>query len=223
MNESIFLVHTIFISAAVLGACKIGKQALTALFCLLAFVANLFLFKQIDLLGLVITCTDAYAIGCFFSLGLIQHYYGDKAANDAISLCFYLLIFLTITSQIHLLYCPSRHDTYQSLYEQLFATTPRILLSSLLVGFTSQKICIFLQQTLSKKYPRASQVFLIATPIALAQAYDTIFFSVLALYGLMHSLIHLIIMSYLVKLAALVCVSPFIALSKKLQKVPSYD
>ena len=66
MNEFIFLIHAIFISAAVLGACKLGKTSLTALFCLLAFVANLLLFKQIDFLGLIITCTDAYAIGCFF-------------------------------------------------------------------------------------------------------------------------------------------------------------
>ena len=223
MNEALFLAHAIFISAAVLGACKLGKQALISLFCLQAFIANLLLFKQIDFLGLVITCTDAYAIGCFFSLGLIQYYYGEETANDAISLCFCLLIFLTITSQIHLLYEPSRYDTYHPLYKQIFSSTPRILLSSLLIGFTSQKICVFLQRILSKKYPRIPQALLILTPIAIAQAYDTIFFSILALYGVMHSLVHLIIMSYLVKLAALASMSPFIALSKKFKKVPSYE
>jgi queuosine precursor transporter len=215
MNEIFFALHIIIVSILVLGALKLGKQALTLAFCFQALIANLLIFKQMSFFGFVITCTDAYIIGCYFSLGLIQHYYGEKAANKAVSLCLYLLISFLIVSMMHLLYQPSEYDTYHDLYKKLLKTTPRIILTSLLVGFTSQKFNIYLQNFLGKKFLTLPRSLKIAIPIVCSQLLDTVAFSLLALYGLVHSLSSIILMSYLIKLLTILCMTPFIALSKQ--------
>ena len=215
MNESLFLLHIIILPMLILGALKLGKGALTLAFCFQAFIANLLIFKQMMFLGFVVTCTDAYIIGCYFSLGLLQHYYGEEAAKKAVSLCLYLLVFFLIVSTIHLLYQPSEYDTYHSLYKKLLETTPRIVISSLLVGFTSQKLNIYLQNLTEKKLPKLPSSLRLAIPIIFSQLFDTIAFSFFALYGIVHSLGSIIMVSYLVKVVTIVCMTPFILLSKK--------
>lgn len=215
MNEALFLLHIIIVSLIVLGALKLGKGALTLAFCFQAFIANLLIFKQMTFLGFVVTCTDAYIIGCYFSLGLLQHYYGEKAANKAVSLCFYLLLFFLIVSMIHLGYKPSEYDTYHDIYKKVLETTPRIVISSLLVGFVSQRLNIYLQSILKKKFLKLPQTLCLTIPIALAQLFDTVAFSFLALYGMVYSLGSIIVVSYFIKLVTIVCMTPFTLLSKR--------
>lgn len=215
MNEFIFLLHIIIVSVLVLGALKLGKSALTLAFCFQAFIANLLLFKQMSFLGFVVTCTDAYIIGCYFSLGLLQHYHGEKAAKKAVAYCFYLFVFFLTVSMIHLAYRPSEYDTYHDLYQKLLETTPRIVISSLLVGFTSQKLNIYLQGLVAKRLPKLPHFLRLATPIIFSQLFDTVAFSVFALYGMVHSLWSIILMSYLIKLVTILCMTPFTLLSKQ--------
>ena len=215
MNELLFLLQTCFVAASVLVAYRWGREALTALFCLLAFLSNLFLFKQMEFLGLTITCSDTYAIGCFLSLGLLQHHYGEKMARRASFLCFYLIAFCVVSEKIHVLYFPSPHDHYHGIYKELFSASPRVLISSLFTAFTAQMLSLFLQRQIKRRWPQLPHTLALFLSIALAHGYDTVLFSFLALYGIMYSLSSLIIISYGVKLISLACMAPFIALSKK--------
>lgn len=213
MNESIFLVHIVMISLLALGALRLGKEALVVSFCLQGVVANLFIFKQIAFLGLTITCTDAYIIGSYFSLGLLQHHYGKEAAHKAILLSFYVLLIFLAFSMLHLLYTPIPQDTYHPLYSQLLKITPRIYLTSLVVGFTAQKLHVYLQEVCEST--RLLKILKLSLPVVCSQLYDTVAFSYLALYGIVDVLWDVMLMSYLVKLLTILCMTPFALFSKK--------
>jgi uncharacterized integral membrane protein (TIGR00697 family) len=215
MNELFFLLHLVIIWGITLGALRLGKEALILSFCFQAFLANLLVFKQMSFLGCVITCTDAYIIGCYFSLGLIQHYYGEKLAHKAVSLCFYLLLSFIAISIIHLLYRPSQYDNYHGIYKTLFAITPRAIIASLLIGFASQKCNVYLQNFLANRFPALLHVLHLSIPIVIAQFLDTVAFSFFALYGVVHSLTSVIFMSYVIKLLTIGCMTPFIVFSQR--------
>ena len=63
MNELIFLFHILLVLSFVLGALRLGKNALLSLLALQAILANLFVVKQISLFGFAVTCSDVFAIG----------------------------------------------------------------------------------------------------------------------------------------------------------------
>jgi uncharacterized integral membrane protein (TIGR00697 family) len=218
MNEVYFAFHILLIASAILFALRLGKEALICLFCILGFTANLFVLKQANLFSLVVTCTDAYIIGCDFTLALLQRHFGRSEAEKAPRYLLFTLILFIVLSQLHLLYLPSAHDTFNSSYRAILSFAPRIALSSLLVGFIAQKLNIFLQHQIEKLFPSSPAFILLFAPILLSQLFDTAAFSFLALYGQLHSMMNIVIMSYLVKVITIILMSPFSNFSKKFHK-----
>lgn len=219
MNELIFILHILFVVALVLGALRIGKEALMMLFCFQGLISNLFVFKQMELFGLTITCTDPYVIGAYLSLGLLQSYYGKKEANKALLLSFSMLATLLIVIFLHIQYFPSPSDSYHTLYNGLLKEAPRVCITSMVVAITAQKLSIYLHSLFSSY--RIHKLLILFLPMAIAQLYDTVAFSYIALSGVVHSLWHVIIISYLVKLLTTSCMAPFTTLSKKFYKSPT--
>lgn len=216
MNELLFLLHVTLVGSAALIALRFGKEGLTALFCMQALLANIFVLKQMACFGLIVTCTDTFIIGCDFSLGLLQRQYGASAAKRAVYICLGLLVLFVALSQLHLLYTPSSFDTYHPVYAHLLQTAPRIICASLLVGFCSQKLNIYLQSLTQTLFKASKAGLILFLPIALSQLFDTIAFSFLGLYGQVHSLANIIMMSYGIKLLTISLMSPFGQLSQKL-------
>lgn len=219
MNEILFLLHVAIVGSAALLALRFGKEGLIALFCIQALLANVLVLKQMACFGLIVTCTDTFIIGCDFSLGLLQRHHGASAAKKAVYICLGLLIFFIVLSQLHLLYTPSSFDTYHPIYATLFQATPRIICASLLVGFLSQKLNIYLQSLTQSFFKNSKATLILFFPIALSQLFDTIAFSFLGLYGQVHSIADIILMSYGIKLLTLTLMSPFGQLSQKLYPV----
>lgn len=218
MNEVYFALHILLIASAILFALRLGKEALICLFCILGLTANLFVLKQTNLFSLVVTCTDAYIIGCDFTLALLQRHFGRSEAEKAPRYLLYTLILFILLSQLHLFYEPNAHDIFNSSYKAILSFAPRIAISSLLVGFTAQKLNIFLQHKIEKHFPASPAFILLFAPILLSQLFDTAAFTILGLYGQVHSLVHIIFMSYLVKVLTIILMSPFSNFSKKFHK-----
>ena len=213
MNELLFFVHVLSVGLMVISSQKFGKVGLTLIFCFQVLLANLFILKQMKCFGLTITCTDTFIIGCDFALGLLQRIFGEKSAKEATYLCFGLMLFFIILSQLHLLYYPASTDHYHLIYQSLFKLTPRIVISSLIVSFCSQKLNIFLQKKVSERTSRLT--FLLFGPIFISQLFDTIAFTFCGLYGEVDHLLDIIVMSYLIKVITIFSMSVFSKLSIK--------
>lgn len=209
MNEVLFFTQTLLIVGFALGALKLGKSALTAWVAVQALIANLFVIKQITLFGFEVTASDAYAIGSLLGLNFLQEYFGEEEAYKATKACFFFMIFFAIASQLHLFFEPSLHDNSQSAFKAILSLSPRLLIASMGVFFIVQQIDIRFFGFLKKKWPEVSFTVRAAVALVLSQFLDTFLFSFAGLYGVVASVIDIILVSFLVKLAVVFCFTSF--------------
>jgi queuosine precursor transporter len=214
MNEFIFLLQILLITAFTFGALKLGKEALIGWIALQALIANLFVIKQIALFGFEVTASDPFAVGSLLALSFLQEYFGQEEAKKASRICFFFLLFFTLASQIHLLYLPSVHDASQDAFLTLLSPTPRLFIASLAVFFIVQQLDIRFFSLIKTRFPIKSFAFRAGIALVFSQALDTVLFSYAGLYGIAASMADVIIMSLTIKLLITFCFTPFLRLSR---------
>ena len=213
MNEFIFLLQIVAISAALLAALSLGKEALVSLVSLCGVLANLCVLKQIDLFGLTVTASDAYMVAGILGLNMIQEHFGKLIARKTIRISFMLLLFYLGITYIHLLFTPSAHDTTQPHFLALFTPMPRIIIASVVVYLTVQ--CIdymlygFLKNLLNGRYLILRNV----ASLVISQGIDTVLFSFLGLYGIVASIGSVIAFSFAIKILVIGCATPLVGLT----------
>ena len=209
MNVLIFIVSCIIVTLfARICDRLLGSEGLIAWIALCSVLANLFVLKQIDLFGLNAAASDIFAVSSLLGLNLLQQQKGFAMAQKAIGTTFMCLLFFCIMAQMHLLYHPSTYDTMHGTYMTLLSPAPRLLLASLLAYFISQQTCVFLYRQLQRKYPNAHwNNHLLST--LLAQLLDTLVFASIGLWGLVSALGEVIIVGYLIKVAAILATTLF--------------
>lgn len=216
MNECIFIIQILLIILFSFGALKMGKEALIALVALEALIANLFVLKQISFLGFHITCSDAFAIGSFLGLNLLQEYFGKESSQKAIKICFFILFFFALMSQIHLLYFPTAQDTAHAAYASILSSSSRLLATSLCAFFIVQKLDIYLFQGIKRYFPKLPLTVRSHLSLIVCQLIDTAFFSFFGLYGLVESISDIMLMSFLIKLLIIFGLTPVTIFSRKI-------
>lgn len=221
MNELIFIFHTLIIATFALGALALGRSALVAFVCVQCLLANLFVVKQITLFGLTATCADAFTVGATIGLNLLQEYFSKEITKKTIWINFFLLIFYTIVSQIHLIYTPDSADTMHLHFLPLLSLMPRIAIASLFVYFIAQMADYYLYGIFKKIFHHKYIILRNYASIAFCQLLDTVLFSFLGLYGIIDNIEQVIIISYLIKLITIIIATPFVGLSRRVYALTS--
>lgn len=214
MNETLFFAQILLIVGFSLGALRLGKAALICWVSVLALIANLFVLKQINLFGFDVTASDAFAIGSLLGLNFLQEYFDREDADKAIWVCFFFMVFFTAVSQLHLLYSPSVYDATQPAFQAILSHSPRLLVASMSVFFIVQQIDIRFFAFLKKNLPRAGFALRAAISLCLSQLLDTVLFSFAGLYGIVASVLDVILVSFGIKLIAIICSTSFVRWAK---------
>lgn len=222
-NEILFILHSTWISVATLCTLFVGKEALIAAITVFTILANLFVTKQITLCGFHVTATDAFAIGATLGMNMLQEYYGNTAARKAIIISFLMGVFFTIASIFHLLYLPNSFDEHHIHFLALLSPLPRIIIASLSTYFLTQYVDYFLFNTLKRKFITQNVSTRYCFSTMLSQLFDTVLFSFLGLYGIVHNIGHLIMVSYTIKLVIIAASTPFVWLSSYIMKGHSHE
>lgn len=218
MNYLIFLAHITIISSCTLLFGRLGKSALISYVSLLFVLANIFVIKQINLLDFAVTTADAYIIGISFGINLIQETWGKKEAQQAIFISFACSLFYLIMGYFQIWYIPAPHDISHVHFDFLMNHTLRIIVASfisyLIVQYADTMMYGYLKTKTNGKY------FLLRNYISMfsSQFFDTILFSFLGLYGIVHNIYHIMIVSYGVKIIGILLTTPFIFYAKKIVK-----
>lgn len=214
-NELIFTAHVFFMCLFVLFSLRLGKEALMGFVALQYILANLFVLKQITLFGLTATATDPFTVGAMLGLNIIQEYYGRDVTKKTIWIGFFLLIFYTLATILHLQYTPSPDDTMQPHFHAILGFMPRIAAASLIVYLIVQQLDVWIFGYLKKQYSGISLELRSAISVGISQLIDTILFTFLGLYGLIANPWHIIIISYIIKVITIGIAVPFLGLSKR--------
>lgn len=216
MNELYFFAMIFFVLVTLVFSIKQGKEALITFITSQWLFANIFVLKQITLFGLTVPPSDVFTIGGTLGFALLYDAYGKETADSTLWGCFNILVLFACAAQFHIFYTPSPVDYAHQHFEALFATTPRIILASLIAFIVSQHSNFFFLATLSKKMSESVRVTI---SLLLSQAIDTLIFAFLGLHGLMHSLLHVFIVSYGIKVVTILCSTTFLAFVKKFIKL----
>lgn len=215
MNELLFFGHVFLVVGFLFAALKRGSAALTALIALQAVFANLFVVKQMLFFGLEVTCSDVYAIGGLLALNVLQEFFGKEAAKKAIGISFLASVFFAVMAQVHLLYAPSSFDQTHGAFAQIFSSTPRIVFASMGVYWLVQQFDLRFFGWLQTKF--SALPLRLGVSLMISQTLDTILFSFFGLYGLVSSLLGIILVSLLTKWLAIGCSVPFSTFLKKIR------
>ena len=218
INEFIFIIHSLIISISTLCALRIGKDALIALVATLSIIANLFVTKQIVLGGFIITAADAYTIGAVLALNMLQEYFGGFAAIRAIWISFFMMFIAAIAGQIQLWYLPALCDAMHPHFQAILSHSPRIIAASLIAYLVSQHIDRTVFAWLSIRFKGHLMIARFCSSTLLAQLIDTLLFTFLGLYGIVESVQDVVLISYFVKLCAVILTIPAIWLSRFIGK-----
>ena len=213
MNEVLFLGHILLVLFFLGVAVRWGQTSLMVYVALSGVLANLFVVKQITLFTLSVTCSDVFAVAGILGLNLLQELYGKPAARKAIYASLLGLLFFVIMAQIHLLYQPSAFDRTQMAFAVILGSSLRIVAASISVYFIVQQFDILFFGWL-KRFISHLPLRLMSS-LFVSQTLDTVLFSFLGLYGLVASMLDVIVMSMMIKCVIIACSSPIAAFFKR--------
>ena len=218
INETVFFAHVFFVLVVSLGAFLLGKEALIGLIAVQTIVSNLFIAKQISLFSLSVTPCDAFTVGVVLGLNLLQEHFGMNITKRTIWLnAFITLVFIGF-SQIQLAYLPTALDTMHSHYEALLLLIPRITIASLVTYLVSQWVDAHLYALLRIIMPLRGTTLCAFISMSTSQLLDTVLFSFLGLYGIVSDVWAIIVVSFAIKMMAIIMVSPCVAFSYVLKR-----
>lgn len=217
-NELLFFIQITLISFATIGFGRLGKEALVAYISLLFVIANIFVIKQISLFSWYATSADAFIIGISFGINLLQEVWGREIARKAIWISFACSAFYMIMAQFVLHYTPIVEDMTQPHFNFILSNTTRIIVASFISYIITQTTDTYLYAYLKQKADSKYFVFRNYASICSSQLLDTILFSFLGLYGIITNLWHIIIVSYAIKIIALIMITPWLMYAKRIVK-----
>lgn len=148
MNELLLIVTVLFIYSSALIAYKLfGRSGLYALTPIATIVANIEVLLVIKAFGWTQTLGNLPFAVTFLITDILSECEGKRSANKAVSIGIFSSVFFLIASQLWLLYTPDQADTHMPAFRAIFANTPRLIISSLLVYAISQFTDVWLYHT----------------------------------------------------------------------------
>jgi uncharacterized integral membrane protein (TIGR00697 family) len=159
---------------------------------------------------------------------MLQEYYGKAPTRRTLIANMLILGLYLLMVLIHLWYAPAPADTFHGLYSALLYPIPRIVIASAVVYFCAQQIDYRLYGFLKSHTPKTpvrrsfseGGWILVRNygSIVVSQLFDTVAFSFLGLYGLVDNIGSIILVSYTVKLIALLLCTPFLLVSRRIMR-----
>ena len=219
MNELLLIVTVLFIYSSALVAYKLfGRSGLYALTPIATIVANIEVLLVIKAFGWTQTLGNLPFAVTFLITDILSECEGKRSANKAVSIGIFSSIFFLIASQLWLLYTPDQADTHMPAFRAIFANTPRLIISSLLVYAISQFTDVWLYHTwwdLTTKLCGDRHRFLwfrnnFSTLIS--QFINNVLFTLLAFYGTkdLKTVWSFIVSSYIIFIITSLLDTPFV-------------
>jgi len=215
-NECIFFIYVASVTLTALYAARISREAVVVLLCSQCMLMNLFVTKEITLFGLIATAADALGVGVALCLNILQELYGKAYAQRAIWLGLGCSLLYVMYAMLHCAFIPSVYDASNIHFLALLLPMPRIIIASLFSYIVVQYADSYLYELFTKAFRGRFFTLRSNASIAITQFLDTILFSILGLYGLMHNIGSIIIVSYFIKLVVLMMATPFLFFFKRI-------
>lgn len=225
-NELLLIGSVIFIFACVLlSYLFFGKTGLYCLSAIVTVLANIEVLILVNAFGAEQTLGNVLFASTFLITDILSEYESKKAANKAVWIGVFASLFFLLLSHSWLLYVPSESDTVSDAFNTVFSSTPRMLISSLVVYAVSQVFDVWLYHkwwAFTEKRCGNKKSFLWLRnngSTLISQIINTLLFTLLAFYGTydMQTLLSIFLSSYIIFVFTSLLDTPVIYLARRVK------
>ncbi|MCH9610014.1 MAG: queuosine precursor transporter [Chlamydiales bacterium] len=208
-NFCLLILYVLIVSSASLFMLRLGKEAASMWLGLLSVALNLFVLKEITILGLHTTASEALVVGYLLTLNLIQEFYGRKFARRTVINIFILMLLFVVMTRLHLAY-------EGGVNHAVFTPLPRLFLASLVSFFVVQFFDISLFSYLRGKLGGRFFPLRTAMTLFLSQCLDTALFTLIGLWGIVDNPLEIILFSIIIKSVIILIQTPVTLFSRRI-------
>lgn len=208
INELLFIAQNLVIAGFSVACLYLGRGALTAFISLCWVLGNLFVLKQATIFGMPVVTCDVYIVGANLGIGLMRHYYGQQHTERALWSSSFCSFFFMVMSLFLLAYIPNVFDTSNLHYVALLTPVPRLIIASFVVALTCAYMHVWLYNRLSVFFNQRYLYVINTSALLISQLADTVLFGIFGMYGLVHSIVPVMIMSYTIKVLCILIGTP---------------
>jgi len=201
-----------------------GEKAMYGWTVFATIAANIEVMVLIEAFGAEMTLGNVMFASTFLTTDILSETVGKKAAKKAVNIGILTSISFIFVSQFWRLFTPSAHDFAFLSLDTLFKSTPRIMLSGLIVYAIVQRFDVWAYHKIWKLTEEKSQSrkkFLwlrnnLATLVS--QLINAVLFSFMAFYGVysLSAVISITLTSFLIFIATSAADTPFIYIARRI-------
>lgn len=197
----------------------LGKEGLIGWIGIASILANLFLLKSVNILGISATLGNVLFASNFLATDMLTENYNYLEAKKGVKFGIFSVLFFMIATQIALLYIPNSSDFAQDSFKLLFSFVPRISIASVSMFAVSNIVDIRLYEFLRIKSNGKKMWLRNNVCTIISNGGENFLFYVIAFAGTMPiSLILSITLSAtVIEVIIALCDTPFLYLSKKIK------
>ena len=233
-NEIWFIANAIFVIFSIVVAFRLGFAAMVAIVSLFSVIANIFVVEQVSMFGLDVTAAEAYIVGIYYGIVLIQKYFGEKEAKQTILAQLLALLAAMVATRFQIRYSANSFDSTAPFFRAIFSSTPRIMIASIITLYLVPTIMVKVEKILTKfahgRFLTIGGRLNLSIPVLISQFLDPLFFAIIGLYGIVASVWQIILFSFIIRVISLITISPFTQIIKSMipaesipQKQPSEE
>ncbi len=226
MNELILIASVVFLYSLVLFWYKLfGKVGLYCFTVFATITANIEVLMLVKAFGLEMTLGNILFATTFVVTDILSENEGKEAANKAANIGIATGLSFVIVTLSWLLYSPSENDWAYPSIKALFTTTPRIIISSLIVYIIAQKLDIWLYHKIwektEKKYGDKKGYLWIRNNVATmtSQLINAILYNIFAFYGTYptDTIVWIITSTFSISVVTSILDTPVVYISRKIK------
>ena len=227
MNELLLILSLVGLYGSVVLFYRLfGKLGLYCYSAVATVLANIEVLLLVNAFGMEMTLGNILFATTFIVTDILSETEGKRAAQKAVYLSVGCSVLFLLVSQSWLLYVPAASDWAAPSFHTIFASTPRMLLSSLIVYAVTQMIDVWLYHfwwKLTERLSGDSRRFLWVRnngSTLISQLANTVLFSVFAFWGTYDTptLLSIILSSYVIFIVTSIADTPFVYMARKIHE-----
>ena len=194
------------------------KEGLYVWISIATIMANIFVCKSIDILGLTASLGNVMFASIFLATDILSEKYEVKDSRKAVILAIVSQIIFIMATTLTVSYIPSETDLSNESMKTLFSINARVSISSIVMFGVSNMLDIYLFEKLKRKFPK--QLWLrnnVSTIISnCLENYFFVFFAFVGIYDY-NTILNIATTTSILEIIIAICDTPFMYISKKLK------
>ena len=225
-NEILLLLSVLLIYGGVLICYRLfGKHGLFAFSATATVLANIEVLIIVNAFGMEQTLGNVMFASTYLITDILSENENKKDASRAVYIGIFTSIAMLVLTQLWMLFTPSSSDFVMPAIKQIFSTTPRLMLASILGYAVSQRLDVALYHAwwnLTSKGGDSRRMLWLRNNFStlISQLINTVLFTSVAFFGLydMPTFISIMISSYVIYIFTSLLDTPAIYIARRMKE-----